>query len=119
MKKYTAYFEAESQQALYDMMVASIGEAVQGRILQRTAEPVAPTVVRHDGANLPPLVPGAITVSNDPSAPKKRGRKPGQKVGPYKKKENYPKVTIHYGPANTKVRNVHKHACSSSYRSPY
>ena len=85
MKKYTAYFEAESQQALYDMMVESVGQAAQGRILQRAAEPVAPTVVRHDGANLPPMVAGSITVSSDSAAPKKRGRKPGQKVGPYKK----------------------------------
>ena len=81
MKKYTAYFEADSQQALYDMMVASIGEAVQGRILQRTAEPVAPTVARHEAL----VAPAGVSVSNDPPAPKKRGRKPGQKVGPYKK----------------------------------
>jgi len=82
MKKYTAYFEADSQQALYDVMVESLGQAAQGRIMMRSppASPVVPTVERHD-----PLPPGAITVSNDPSAPKKRGRKPGQKVGPYKK----------------------------------
>jgi len=74
MQKYTAYFEANSQQELYDAMVASIGGAVQSRIL--------------GGAS---LAPGAITVSpaaaNVGNAPKKRGRKPGTKMGPYKNKK--------------------------------
>jgi hypothetical protein len=89
--KFTAYFESDSMEGLYAAMTEAAGRAVRyaigpGSIVIR---PPVPTVERHDAVAAPVYAHDSSAQPSDLAAPKKRGRKPGTKMGPYKKEGHH------------------------------